>query len=270
MYLAVDIGGSKTLLAVFSEKGQKLAQQKIKTSHDYKKFLAEVKKQIEQVTRDYKITDCCCAVPGRLDRERGIAFDLGNLSWHNVAIKKDIAEMMEKVPVTIENDGNLAGLGEAKLLREKYKKVLYLTVSTGIGDALIIDGKIDAELVNGEAGKMILEHGGILEPWEDFASGRALKEKYGKLASEISDTAIWREFSRNLALGLNILLAIVQPEVVIVGGGVGAHFEKFGAKLEEELKKMHNKLVPIPPIVQAKRPEEAVIYGCYDFIKQQG
>jgi predicted NBD/HSP70 family sugar kinase len=268
MYLAVDIGGSKTLLAVFSEEGKKLAQTKIKTPKDYKKFLAEIKEQIEQITQEYKISSCCCAVPGRLDRHRGVAFDLGNLSWHNVPIKKDIAHIMRRVPVSIENDANLAGLSEVGLVREKYKKVLYLTVSTGIRGAVIIHGKINPDLIDGEAGKMVLEHEGKLKPWEDFASGRALMQKYGKLASEINDPGIWSEFSRNLALGLNILLSIVQPEVVIIGGGVGAHYDKFGDKLEEELKKMDNKMVPVPPIVQAKRPEEAVIYGCYEYIKQ--
>jgi glucokinase len=64
------------------------------------------------------------------------------------------------------------------------------------------------------------------------------------------------------------LLAIIQPEVVIIGGGVGTHFDKYGKLLETELKKYQTPLVPIPPIRAAQRPEEAVIYGCYELVKE--
>jgi beta-glucoside kinase len=176
---------------------------------------------------------------------------------------------LHHIPVFIENDGNLGGLSEARLLREKYNKVLYITIGTGIGDAIIINGMIDPNLSDGEGGQMVIEHGGQLKRWEELASGHALVQKYGKLASQIDDPKIWRDFAKKLALGLDPLLAAFQPEVVIIGGGVGAHFAKFGDKLDMELIKLSNKMVKVPPIVQAKRPEEAVIYGCYEYIRQQ-
>jgi hypothetical protein len=49
---------------------------------------------------------------------------------------------------------------------------------------------------------------------------------------------------------------------------VGAHFEKFQPFLEEALKKINNPLVPVPHLLKAQRPEEAVIYGCYEYIVQ--
>ena len=102
-----------------------------------------------------------------------------------------------------------------------------------------------------------------------MASGRALKKKYGKKASEIDDPAIWQAYVKDLAPGMSELVAVVQPEVIIIGGGVGAHLEKFQPYHVHELKKYENHMVIIPPIIKAKRPEEAVIYGCYDFIRQQ-
>ncbi|MBX4201994.1 hypothetical protein KW803_03860, partial [Candidatus Saccharibacteria bacterium] len=127
---------------------------------------------------------------------------------------------------------------------------------------------IDPSFANFEPGQMQFEHDGKSQKWEDFASGRALFEKYGKLASEIEDETIWREFSGLVALGLEELLATVQPAVVVFGGGVGAHFEKFSGFLAEDLNAIKNPMVPIPPLIKAHRPEEAVIYGCYDFIAQ--
>ena len=56
---------------------------------------------------------------------------------------------------------------------------------------------------------------------------------------------------------------------MIIGGGVGSHFEKFSAPLNDEMKKLELPMVNIPPIIKAKRAEEAVVYGCYDYINQK-
>jgi predicted NBD/HSP70 family sugar kinase len=153
-------------------------------------------------------------------------------------------------------------------LANQYKKVLYLTMCTGIGGGIVKNGKIDPDFENFEPGQMVFEEDGQNLTWEHFASGRALKSRYGKLASEITDPVIWQEYAHNLANGFENLAAIVKPDVIVIGGGVGAHLEKFESFLNEDLKKINNPLVPIPPILKAKRPEEAVIYGCYEFIKQ--
>jgi len=89
------------------------------------------------------------------------------------------------------------------------------------------------------------------------------------MASEIDDPKIWREFANNLVPGIYQLVASFQPDVVIIGGGVGAHFEKFGPFLTGKLDEFKNKLVKMPPIIKAGRSEEGVVYGCYDYYKQQ-
>jgi len=268
MYLAVDIGGSKTLCALFNEAGQILSEVLFPTPKKYPDFIKKLSTSVVNLAGDKKFAAVCIAVPGKVDRLRGIALDFGNLAWHDVHIKRDFEEIVPHTPVYIENDANLAGLSEAEL-RKKYKKVLYLTVSTGIGDGFIINGIIEPSLADSEAGQMILEHDGHLQKWEDFASGRALTKKYGKKASEINDPRIWKEFVKGLAAGIGELAATLMPEVIIIGGGVGTHYEKFGDFLEAELKKYDDKLVKVPPILKAKRPEEAVVYGCYDFIRQK-
>jgi predicted NBD/HSP70 family sugar kinase len=269
MDLAIDIGGSKTLLAVFSPEGEVLAKHKIATAKNYQTFLKELEQTIKKDLQDYKFHYCCCAVPGLLDRKQGIAIAFGNLSWQNIPILQDISKIVEGSKVAIENDSKLAALSEAILVQKRYKKVLYLTIGTGIGDGLVINGKLDEGMLDSEAGQMVLEHDGKLKQWEDIVSGRAIVKRFGKRAAELDDPAIWATYSRDLALGLEQLLAVVEPEVLIIGGGVGAHFDKFGHYLKDELKKLENDMVKIPPVLAAKRPEEAVIYGCYEYIKQQ-
>jgi predicted NBD/HSP70 family sugar kinase len=173
------------------------------------------------------------------------------------------------VPVLIEHDAAVGGLSEAQAFLGQYRRTLYVAPGTGIGVAFVLDGKIDPDLADNEAGHMVIEeNNGTFHTWEDLASGRGLKAAYGKLASDIEDPAIWAEFASKFARGLQPLLATLQPEAVILGAGVGAQLHKFIEPLKAELKRLENKMVPIPPIIQGKRPEEAVIYGCYELIRQ--
>jgi predicted NBD/HSP70 family sugar kinase len=269
MLLAIDIGATKTLLAVFSADGKIVARYKFATPKSYAGFLKDLAKAIEQQLHNFKIGACCCALPGSIDRKNGVGLNFGNLAWHNVPVKKDLEKLLSGVPVWVEHDSSLAGLSEALLTHGRYKKVLYLTISTGIGDGVIIDGKIDVNFADSEAGQMVLEHNGKLQKWEDFASGRALVARYGKKADEINDPKIWREYANDLVPGFDQLIASFQPDVVIIGGGAGAHFEKFSHFLIEKLDSFKIKLVEMPPIIKAKRAEEAVVYGCYDYYQQQ-
>jgi predicted NBD/HSP70 family sugar kinase len=267
-YLAIDIGATKTLLAVFSEDGKVLTEKKIATSSDYTQFIQELKKVIDTDLNQQQFSVCCCAVPGTIDFKNGVALAFGNEDWRDVPIKHDIEQLLPESKVLLHNDAKLAALSEATLLGGNYSKVLYLTISTGVGGGVIRNGKIDPDFENFEPGQMVFEFNGQRQLWEDFASGRALKARYGKLASEIEDPAVWQEYTKSLTNGFENIVAIIKPDVIVIGGGVGAHFEKFKKFLDEELSKINNPLVPIPPIIKAKRPEEAVIYGCYEFIKQ--
>lgn len=266
--MGIDIGATKTLFAVFDESGQVLLEHKIKTPQEYDQFMAEIDSALAKELSQFKFSYCCCAVPGWIDFKSDIVVAFGVLPWSNVPIRKDLAELMPNTTVLVHNDAKLAGLSEAKLLGTQYKKVMYLTISTGIGGGVIINGIIDPIFENFEPGQMLFEYEGQSKQWEDIASGRILKERYGKLASEIEDENIWKNFAQLVALGLEELLATIQPDAVVFGGGVGSHFEKFKDFLEEDLNSINNPLVPIPPLVKAHRPEEAVIYGCYDYIAQ--
>lgn len=267
-YLAIDVGGTKTIFAVFEPGGEMVCQSKIKTDHNYQRFLADIKEELKNNLSKFDFSYCCTAIPGRIDFDKGVGLDFGNFPWLNVPIHKDLQNLVAGAKLLIHNDAKLAGLSETLLLHGKYKKVLYITVSTGIGGGVIINGIIEKDFENFEPGQMVFEYEGKTVKWEAFASGKALYERYKKKAADIEDPKIWKEYVELLVIGFEDLLATVQPEAVIIGGGVGAHFEKFKPFLEEALAKINNPMVPLPPLLKAQRPEEAVIYGCYDFIRQ--
>src|SRR3954471_8146732 len=108
MYLGVDIGGTKTIVAVLDDRGAITERVKFPTPKKYVDFLAGLKKAVAELeVQDFKAAGV--GVPGRLDRKRGQVIRLGNLSWQNEPIQPDCEKILS-CPVVIENDANLAGL----------------------------------------------------------------------------------------------------------------------------------------------------------------
>jgi predicted NBD/HSP70 family sugar kinase len=268
MYVGVDIGGTKTLLAVFDQHGVITEEKVFPTPKNYSHWLLELRHALAQFeTQDFQAG--AAGIPATLlDRRHGRGLAFGNLPWQNVPVQADL-ERICHCPFVVENDAKLAGLSEALLLQSKYSKVLYVTISTGVGYALVDNGVINTDVGDGGGRTILLEYNDKMTPWEDFASGRAIVERYGKKAKDITDEKTWQKIARDLAKGLIELIAVTEPEVIIFGGAVGAYFGRYGKQLETELKKYHLPLLPIPPLRAAERPEEAVIYGCYDLAKQR-
>ncbi len=260
-YLGIDIGGSKTLIATLDQHGVILEKVKFPTPHDYDEFLVQLKETLKTLEHD-DFEACGVAVPGLIDRQHGIGRRFGNLPWKDVPLEHDIRRIVH-CPVALEHDPTLAALSEAMLVKD-VRKVLYITVSTGIGAGLIVNRKIDENFASSEAGMMILEHHDRLVPWESFASGSAIVRRYNKMAKDIHDTATWQAIGRDIAKGLIQLIAITEPDLVIVGGSVGRFFDSYAPYLREQLHTFETPTVPIPPIRAAQRPDDAVVYGCYD------
>lgn len=266
MYLAIDIGGTKTLLASFSNDGKILDKTRFETPKEYPAFVSELAKQYE-LHKKPGYTACVVGAPGKIDRRHGIGLVFGNLTWENVPLGEDI-QRITGLKTRIENDANLAGLSEAILVKKEYRKTLYVTISTGIGGVLIINGRIDPDTADTEFGHMIFEHQDRLQKWQEFASGKAIVKKFGLPASDITDPRTWYVISRNIAIGLTNVVATLNPDVVIIGGGVGTHFEKFRDPLHEEMLLFGSDVVTLPPIMAASRTEDAVLYGCYELAWQ--
>jgi len=266
MYLAIDIGGTKTLIALFDKDGELKKKVRFPTPSSYSVFVNTLREEYSKIGNANPEL-CVVGAPGRIDRAHGVGVAFGNLAWDNVPLKADI-EAFVGCKVLVENDANLAGLSEAALVLKKYKNTLYITISTGIGGVLIKNGVINAETADMEPGHMLLEHQDKLQRWQEFASGKAIVRKFGLPAKNIVDPGTWYIICRNIAIGLINLVSTLTPDIVIIGGGVGSHFEKFGDRLKEEMQLYANDLIKVPDIIAASRAEDAVLYGCYELAKQ--
>lgn len=263
MILSIDVGGTKVLTAVFSDEGELISSKKIPTAIMYPDFITELKAVIRELIGEEQPKACAIALPGTIDRENGIALYFGNLPWENVHIRDDLSDTLH-CPIILENDAKTAGLSEALEVKDLYQRVLYVTVSTGIGLGLTVNGSIDHSVSDAGGRAIILEHNGKIESWEEFASGKAIVAQTGKMASEITENSDWYLVSRNLAIYLINLIVTLTPDCIIIGGGVGSHLEKFHERLHDELELYRHRMVThMPQIRKAQHPEEAVIYGGY-------
>ena len=276
MIVTIDTGGTKTLLALFSDQGTLLKSHRFPTPHDQRDYLAELPVQlagfISDIDRD-QIRALALASPG-LIKENVIDWGGGNLQWQNVDVASALRPLLPiGTPVLVNNDARLGGLGEVRALSQYPAMALYITISTGIGVGIVTNGRLDPNIPNNEAGHMVLEYNGNLQRWETFGSGKAIKTIYGKFASEIDDPATWREITDRMSRGFLALIPTLQPDLIIIGGSIGTHFAKYGDLLQATLQERLDPNIAIPPLVQAKNPEEAVAYGGYyyalDYLTQK-
>lgn len=265
VYLAVDVGGTKTLLASY-DVGQARFTQEVRfpTPKTYEEFVADFKENLQKLeAKDFVAAGI--AIPGVIDRTNGVGLYYGNLTWKNNPVKTDFEQLLD-CPVFIENDAKAGGLSEAILIINDFKDVIYITLGTGIGITLITNGVIDTSYGDLGGKAVTVNFDGQAVEWESIASGSAIKKRFGQRATDITDEATWKTITHDLALGLSQVIKEKQPDAVVIGGGAGKPFDKYGELLEAELTKMLD--TTLPAILPAKHPEEAVIYGCIDLIKQ--
>lgn len=257
MITAVDVGATKVLVAQFGPDGKPQNEVRFPTPPDITDFLTILHEQLAQYSA---ITSIVMGVPGIITAD-GVIVRCSNLPWRNFAMKELLSNHYG-VPVQIENDAKLAGLAEVNHISPLPQLGLYLTVSTGIGDGIIVNGRIHPALRTSEPGHIRLHFNGEWQQWQHFASGSALVEHFGKEAHQFSREAEWREVADRLSRGLFALIPVLQPDVIIFGGSVGAYFEHFDDILLEKLQPI-TPFITIPRLLKAQHPHEAVLYGCY-------
>ena len=144
------------------------------------------------------------------------------------------------IPSVADNDANVGALGEFVSRGSKHANLAYVTVSTGIGSGLIINSEIyrgHGELA-GELGHIVIDPSGPADELgnhgtlERFCSGYWLRKDYGKSAQELlEDEGFLLEYSSRLAAGLSTLVRLINPEILVLGGGI----TKAGPRLESAL-----------------------------------
>ena len=261
MLVTVDTGGTKTLVASFFEDGSIGQSVKFPTPHDQKAYITQLTETIQSIANNTPIEAIVIAFPGVV--KDNIAVWCPHLNWENFDVRPALKEYFGNTPILVEHDANLGGLGEVRLLETPPLSALYVTISTGIVTGYITNGEINDGIRTSEGGHSLVEFDGVVREWESFASGSAIYKAYGKFGKDIHDERTWLQIADRISRGFLALVPAIQPDVIIIGGSMGTHFAKYSQQLTGILKEKLPAHIPCPKFINARHPEEAVIYGCY-------
>lgn len=261
MIVAVDTGGTKTLVTLFSRDGVAGKMIKFPTPKKQEDYVETLREVLNTNYGGQRIEAIVVAMPGIT--QGGVAVWCNRLKWENFDVAAALKGVLGSTPIFVENDANLAGLAETRSRSPMPTSSLYVTISTGIGTGITTNGKIDPGLRLSEGGRMLVEFNGEVREWESFASGRAIYETYESYARDITSEKTWNEIADRISRGLLAAIPILQTEVIIIGGSIGTYFDNYSKPLKALLKKHLPPHIACPPVLKAKHPEEAVIYGCY-------
>lgn len=254
MYLGIDIGATKTLVALFSSKGRVVRRHKFKTAQGSKTFLENLVAVIRQFKK-YKISSVVVAIPGIVHKNYTVHF--GNRKWDDIDILTPIKKLYS-CPIYFENDANLATLYEARKL---HGRVIFLTFSTGLGGGIVENGRILPESGGFEPGTWKYDYNGRVLEWEDIAAASALEKVFHvDYATDLRKKEQLEEIAKRVYLGLPDVVSKYKPDTIILGGPLGKIFRLYAKYLPNDLGVR---------LKRPKRPTESVIYGCYLLARQK-
>lgn len=277
-----DLGGTKTLVGVVSAEGSLLCRTVIPTPKtDCESVLARCRTELTDLLAQagMSLSALCglgVSLPGMVDSRRGLLLHAPFAGWRNVDVAACLAQLLPSLPMCMENDVNACALGEMRFGAGKNcQDLLWMTVSTGVGGAIVADGRLlhGAHQVAGEIGHVCVERTngarctcGGLGCLEAQASGSAMT-RYVREACE-TDAALKARFAeenlsmdakgaavlakagderilalfarcgRYLGRGIAAAVNLLDPELVVLGGGMAAslpfyHEALLGAMAQE-------------------------------------
>ena len=268
MYISIDIGGTNIRIAGSNslEKPKFEFIQRVKAIDNYKKDLENIYRIITSSRKP--IVGISIGIPGTLNKSRTKA-DFPNLSdWRDKEVKKDF-ENAFCCPVFLENDANLAGLGEGFYGNGKNKDFVFIIWGTGLGGVHIkrMGAKISLKNFNGH--QFILEkngragscgHKGDLEC---YVGGSSIEKYYKKKADKLSEKE-WEEVISYFSKGLKLILKKYPANLLIFGGGIALGQPDKVKRIEKELQKENPKL----RILISKLGDNAGLYGGLALLKR--
>ncbi|CAM2850548.1 ROK family protein [Erysipelothrix tonsillarum] len=248
--VSVDIGGTNTRVALVDERGKIHQRDMFSTDIENPHLhLQNIERVIQ--TYDTPILGVGMSCPGPLDLKNGIVLTPPNLpGWHHFPLR-DVAEKRLQCPVWVENDANLAGLAEAcQGAGQGCAIVQFLTISTGVGGGLILNRKIfqGAHGFAQEIANIILvPQGHQLKPLmagslESMCSGTAIVARAQTIGLHVVHAgdvvayadqgnagaqAIIDDCKEYLANALAGMIGVLDPDVIVLGGGVALKIEGF-------------------------------------------
>lgn len=256
--IGIDVGGTKTIAVRASVRGRVFARETRPTPADDVDATLSTIVEVARAVRTSRVVAAGMGAAGLVEHPEGRMRFAPNLAWRELPLRQHLHEALG-VPVVVDNDATAAAWGEFRFGAGRvHRHMLFVGVGTGIGGGIVADGRLarGAHGFAGEIGHIVVEpegppcgcgNNGCLE---QVASGHALLRAARKAARRSPDSAIGRlagadadratgsvvttaaregdteaigilaEVGHRLGVGIAGLVNVLDPEVVVVGGGV--------------------------------------------------
>jgi predicted NBD/HSP70 family sugar kinase len=277
--VGLDIGGTKLMVAAADPNGNVVAVERRPTPSGWEEGLELLHGMIGLAAGGRKITAIGASAGGPLDFRTGIISPLHQLQWRDVPIKS-LMQSRYGCPFAVEVDTDAAALAEYGAREESVPRLLYITLSTGMGGGLVLDGQLyrGSNGCHPEIGHQSVPvrcaHPGRARCacgaegcLEALVSGNGIRRTYGKPAENL-DPSEWAEVAWNFGQGLRNLAVLYAPEVIAVGGGVAIGAGDAFLSRAADVMREHLRLVPAPRVELSSLGYDTALRGALELARR--
>ena len=272
MIACIDIGGTAIKVGVLDLHGKIVEKTSLEVNHDFNGLINSLVSFVEEAKQQYKVTGVSISSPGAVDSKTGMVNGSSAIPCIHGHNWKKIMGEATNLPISIENDANCAALAEVfNGSGQSFSDVLFLVCGTGLGGAIIHDGKIHhgKNLHGGEFGYMLMEErDGEFYNFSNVASTMSFVRKARahfqddsydgiKVFEEATKgnefcQNILDRFYLNLAKGIFNMQYFYDPEIILIGGAISQRedfIEKINEKIDYLLEKIE--IAKVKPVLGA-------------------
>lgn len=242
MKIGVDLGGTNVRVGLV-DQGQLVRKVSALCPKGEEQEVIDVLISLIGELMSDEVTSIGVGVPSVVDRNKGIVYQAANIpSWKEVHLRQILEHAFHK-PVFINNDANCFALGESLFGSGKdYGSLVGLTVGTGIGAGLVLDGRLynGCNTGAGEIGALPFREA----DYEHYCASSFFTTYYQTSAQQLASLArqgdsqalkAWQEFGCNLGCLMEVILYAYDPDIVVLGGGITAAFPFFEEAMRQRL-----------------------------------
>jgi glucokinase len=271
--LAIDIGGTKFSMAVF--EGDRMVRRESRSTDAQggrEWMLGQIREIAAAWQRELRFERCGIGFGGPVDfaRQR-VVLSTHVGGWRDFDLCGFVSDLTG-APAVMDNDANAGAIGEGRFgAGIGCSPLFYMTLSTGIGGGIYENGRVwrGADSYAGEIGHLTIRPDGpdclcgARGCLERLCCGLWLQRDYGRPASELmQDAAFVRTYVVNLALGLKSAIMLLNPQRIVIGGGISKAGDRLFVPLREELRRqITNWSAARIDVVPAALGDDSVLYG---------